>query len=95
MENETGNITRAKWQTVYKNIECALSTGNNPTNQTETVNNIQYNSKIFLAPEIQINPGDKIAVNRLGKKELLFESAGEAAVYETHQEIMVKRSDWA
>lgn len=95
VEKENKNITQTEEQTVYTAVPCALSTGNNPTSQTETVNNIQYDAKIFTAPEIEVKAGDKIFLNRLGVKKLLFESVGEPAIYKTHQEIMAKRSDWA
>ena len=95
VEIEDEYITKTEWRIVYKDVKCALSTGNAPTNQTETVNNILYDGKIFLPPEPEVKPGDRINVNRLGEKEILFESAGEPAVYETHQEVMVKRRDRA
>ena len=95
VEKKAGFITRAEEQTVYSAVPCALSTGNSTTRQTETVNNIEYEAKVFMAPEVEVKAGDKILINRLGVKELRLESIGEPAVYKTHQEVMAKRSDWA
>lgn len=95
IEKEIGYITKQEEQTVYTAVPCALSTGNSSTRQTETVNNIEYDVKIFLAPEIEIKAGDKIVVDRLGKRKIKYKNVGEPAIYETHQELMAKREDWA
>lgn len=94
VETEVGNITKPVEQIVYKDIPCALSTGNSTTYQTETVNKIDYDVKIFFAPEIEIKAGDKIRLCRLGKEVYKYKNVGETSIYETHQEIMAKRSDW-
>lgn len=44
--------------------------------------------KLFLAPEIRIKPGSKIAVEQDGLLEY-YASSGKPAVYPTHQEIML------
>ena len=82
-------ITKSVPVVVAENVICALSqSGLNPTTQTDSANNINYNIKLFLAPEIKINPGDQIEVLRFGK-EYLFESSGEPMVYATHQEVIL------
>lgn len=95
VEKEEGYITKKEEQTVYTAVPCALSAGNSPTRQTETVNNIEYDVKIFLAPELEIKSGDKIIVDRLGKRRMEYKNVGEPASYETHQEVMAKREAWA
>lgn len=45
--------------------------------------------KLFMSPEIEIKPGAKITVTQAGVTET-YECSGTPAVYETHQEIILK-----
>lgn len=57
-------------------------------NQTDTVNKITYEIKLFISPEIEINQGDIIVVtNKLGVKEIY--NAGEGFPYTNHQEVIL------
>ena len=53
---------------VYENIPCALSspTGGKPT-KTQTVVTADTDYRLFVRPEIDIQPGDTVRVIRLGK----------------------------
>jgi hypothetical protein len=76
-------------------LKCALSQRSlRATGQTETTNNIQYDAKLFCAPENEIPAGCEIRVFAQGR-ELRFITSGEPFVYETHQEIMLLRRDKA
>ena len=58
-------------------------------NQTDTVNQVTYEIKLFIAPELEIKQGDIIEVtNKLGVKETY--TAGEGLPpYSNHQEIIL------
>lgn len=87
-----GGATRNEKIILLNNIKCALSQKSlKPTAQSETANAVSYDAKLFTAPEMLIEPGSRIEVSRLGRVSE-FVSAGEPFVYETHQEIMLKRS---
>lgn len=93
-------ITKKRRFLKFQGIKCALSTIGirtrtiSTTNQTDIENNISYDAKLFLSPEVEIKAGSRIEVSRLGRI-FKFQSTGEAFIYETHQEIMLKRKDKA
>lgn len=80
---------------IHENIPCKLSKKTiNPTNQTEMANTIQYSPVLFINPDITIKPGSRIIVTQNGVTRE-FEQSGEPFVYETHQEIVLQRTDRA
>lgn len=81
-------------QPVHENIPCRISQkalGGN--RQTEAQNEIRYETKLFLAPEIEIRQGDAIEVTRGGIARIYI--AGEPFWYPTHQEVALQREDKA
>ena len=100
-----GSITKSVPEEVARGVICAISqTGLSSiatTVQTESENKVEYSIKLFCPPDIKILPGDAIEVQRFGRlpnlpnKAYFFESAGEALIYPTHQEIMLKRRERA
>lgn len=62
-------------------------------NQTEAQNNIQYETKIFVAPEFPIQQGNMLTVTRDGVERKYH--AGEPFKYPTHQEVSIQRREWA
>jgi len=75
---------------VYENVPCRLSRLGMGTNrQTETVNEIAYETKLFISPDYEIKQGDVIEVTRGTVKRVY--KAGEPVVYLTHQEISLQR----
>lgn len=62
-------------------------------NQTEAQNNIQYETKIFIAPEIEFKQGSMLTVTRKGVERKYH--AGEPFIYPTHQEVSIQRREWA
>jgi len=64
-----------------------------PNGQTEAQNNISYETKLFIAPEVDIKQGDVIEVAR-GDVTRSY-TAGEPFPYPTHQEISLQRKDYA
>jgi len=49
--------------------------------------------RLFLAPDIDIPPGSRIALRRVEGSELRFHRTGVPAVFEAHQEIRMEREE--
>ena len=78
----------------YKDVPCRISQkalGTN--NQTQAENNIAYETKLFISPDIEVKQGDRFIVTR-GYKPRKY-TAGEPFLYPTHQEISIERKEWA
>jgi hypothetical protein len=72
------------------NEPCALSQSSLPaTTQTVTVNQVSYDAKLFISPDVTIKSGSRITVVQNG---MVFEGeqAGKPFRYPTHQEIKLK-----
>jgi len=97
--------TKQTFQVVHTDVPCRLSqTGLARNGQTEAQNNIASESKLFLAPEIEIKQGDELIVARGRMTESGWEpiaapcryQAGEPfPPYQTHQEVSLQRKDKA
>lgn len=75
---------------VIEDQPCKLSFEKlNPVVQTETAASMTQGIKLFLAPEIVVNGGSKIVVTQHGVTGE-YSASGKAAVYSTHQEIMLE-----
>lgn len=86
--------TRLELQAVYPDQPCRISQralGQN--NQTEAQNKILYETKLFVAPELDIRQGDMLEVTR-GTVTRKY-TAGEPFLYPTHQEVSLQREEWA
>lgn len=84
---ETKSTTKIK----YKDIKCKISKQSlSKNNQTDTVNKIVYELKLFISPMLEIHQGDIIEViNKFGEKEIY--KAGEGFKYTSHQEIILSK----
>lgn len=79
---------------VHTAVPCRISQKALGTNgQTESVNNIAYETKLFISPLVEIRQGDKCIVTRDGVTREY--TAGEPFLYPTHQEISLQREDKA
>lgn len=79
---------------IYTDQPCRVSQkalGQNE--QTEAQNDIRYEAKLFIAPELVIRQGDKVVVTRGTVSHTYI--AGEPFPYPTHQEISIQRKDYA
>ena len=77
-------ITRHEEITVHKEQPCRLSFEEvYVNNETNTESKVVTKVKLFIAPELQINPGSKIIVEQRGRKKAYKN-------YSTHQEIVVE-----
>ncbi|MDN4069260.1 ABC transporter ATP-binding protein [Paenibacillus vini] len=92
--------TKQQLITVYDQQPCRLSQKVLGANgQTETVNKITYDTKLFIAPELEIKQGDTLKVTRGRNTTTGWEAiapgreykAGEPFIYESHQEISIQR----
>lgn len=86
--------TKLQLEQIYTDNPCRLSQralGTN--NQTEAQNEIAYETKLFIAPELEIKQGDEIEITR-GSVERTY-TAGETFPYPTHQEVSLQRKDYA
>ncbi|RXI38718.1 hypothetical protein DP129_10890 [Clostridium tetani] len=79
----------------YENQPCKVSKQSlSKNNQTDTVNQIVYELKLFISPELEIKQGDIIEVtNQFGNKESY--KAGEGFKYNTHQEVILSKESKA
>lgn len=103
-KNPITKETKQTLQPVHSDQPCRLSQralGQN--NQTEAQNDIQYETKLFIAPELEIRQGDMLEVTRGRDTPAGWEpialtrkyEAGEPFIYPTHQEISIQRKEWA
>lgn len=87
---ETKLIPKVK----YKDIPCRVSKQSLSKNtQTDTTNQIVYELKLFIAPELDVHQGDTIEVTKLGVVTKYI--AGEGFPYNTHQEVILSKEDKA
>lgn len=100
-EQTSNNITSDKQEKAVGNVICAYSGGGGMGNQTDSFNLVEYAPKIFAPPELTVLRGDIIKLKRFGRTDpnativLEFEPLGDAALFATHQEILVKVRDRA
>lgn len=87
---QDGSLTRQEETPVYQAVSCGLSRGGSDSSgQTAMQNNIDYDATLFLAPELDIRPGDRVEVTRFGVM-YSFAVEGRPPVYATHQEVRLK-----
>lgn len=78
----------------YEDVPCRVSKQSlSKNNQTDTVNKVVYELKLFVAPEVEIHQGDIIEVNKFGVVTKYI--AGEGFPYNTHQEVILSKEDKA
>ncbi|WP_243447795.1 hypothetical protein [Clostridium tetani] len=79
----------------YENQPCKVSKQSlSKNNQTDTVNKIIYELKLFIAPELEIKQGDIIEVTNKFKNKEVYK-AGEGFKYNTHQEVILSKESKA
>jgi hypothetical protein len=76
--------------TICENQSCRVSRQSlSKNNQTDTVNKISYEIKLFIAPELEIKQGDIVEVINKGVSTKY--TAGEGFPYNTHQEVILSK----
>jgi len=80
---------RKQLQVIYSDQTCHLSQTGLPKNgQTAAQNDVRYDAKLFIAPELEIKQGYTIAVTRAATGRLTTYTVGEPfPPYQSHQEI--------
>lgn len=83
-------VTRQEETLVQDGIACHLSYSSTaPATGSDTVTAVAQTIKLFLAPELVVPPGSRIEVTQQGRNESYAQS-GKAAVYSSHQEILLE-----
>ncbi|HDK7179215.1 TPA: hypothetical protein PTW06_000977 [Clostridium botulinum] len=79
----------------YEKQSCKVSKQSlSKNNQTDTVNKVLYEIKLFIAPELEIKQGDIIEVTNVLDVKTKYK-AGEGFPYYTHQEVILNKEDKA
>lgn len=83
-------VTKQREALIQEELPCHLSfSGAAAANNSETAATAAQTIKLFLAPEPVIPPGCRIEVSQQGRTESYAQS-GKAAVYASHQEIVLE-----
>lgn len=94
-QDPASKITQSTESMVAVDQHCRLSFQNISTVQNGSPGRkLDQIIKLFLAPEITVKPGSKIAVTQNGVTRKYI-SSGVSAVYPTHQEIILNMDGWA
>lgn len=87
-ETKMGSIIK------FENIPCRISKQSlSKNNQTDTINKIIYEIKLFINPKLEILQGDIVQVTKFGSTVKYL--AGEPFLYSTHQEVLLNKEDKA
>jgi hypothetical protein len=88
VKDKNGAISQRE-KIIVKDQPCHLSFENVTTvDQTTSAAHVTQTVKLFVAPDLNIKPGAKITVKQADITSVYMHS-GKAAVYDTHQEIML------
>ena len=89
-------ITRKQEVKVLEAQKCRISFSKiNTTNQSTGAAEQSIVVKLFISPDITINPGSKLVITK-GTLAETYANSGMQARYETHQEIMLTNFErWA
>ena len=90
-ENQTsGSKTKSVEVAIYENQPCRISfSAVKKSDQSATVGYPEQEIKLFLSPDLDIAEGSRIIVVRNGKTTA-YKHSGTAAIYATHQEIVLE-----
>ena len=90
VKDQKTKVTRQEEFMIKEKVPCHLSfSGASPASESETETTVPQTIKLFLAPELVIQPGSRIEVTQQGSTES-YDQSGKAAVYYSHQEIMLE-----
>ena len=87
------HITRTRLVTIFEDQPCRLSYETlTAAVQTDTAATIAQGVKLFISPDVVIPAGSTITVTQAGRTTI-YNKSGQAAVYPTHQEIILSLED--
>lgn len=85
--------TKMKKVALFENVPCHVSYGiSGAAKQTDTIAVIGQNIILYLPPEYAVPAGSEITIDTQGRITK-YESSGEPAVYQSHQEISLTLDD--
>lgn len=85
--------TKMKKVALFENVPCHISYGiSGAAKQTDTIAVIGQNITLYLPPEYAVPAGCEIIIEGQGRTTK-YESSGEPAVYQSHQEISLTLDD--
>ena len=85
--------TKMRKIALFENIPCHVSYGiSGAAKQTDTIAVIGQNITLYLPPEYAVPAGSEITIETQGRITK-YESSGEPAVYQSHQEISLTLDD--
>ncbi|WP_438435410.1 ABC transporter ATP-binding protein [Gorillibacterium sp. sgz500922] len=94
VKDPVSKVTKQLPVGLHAGIPCRISQTTLPKNgQTAAQNDVRYDAKLFLSPDIPVLQGDLIEVVRAGQTRRY--ETGEPFLYPTHQEIGLTRKEWA
>lgn len=85
--------TKMKKVALFENVPCHVNYGiSGAAKQTDTIAVIGQNITLYLPPEYAVPAGCEIIIEGQGRTTK-YESSGEPAVYQSHQEISLTLDD--
>ena len=94
--------TGQRWEVIHEKVPCRLSTLGMQTLKNTLqgdVNRIEYDAKFILSTDHEILAGDEATVQIIENDVVIhseeFEKASVPFVYVTHQEVLLKRKEYA
>ena len=91
--DKVAHVTKTKKVLLFEGIPCHVSYGiSNAAKQTDTIAVLGQNITLYLSPEYEIPAGSEITIDTRGRITK-YESSGEPAVYQSHQEISLTLED--
>ena len=85
--------TKMKKVALFENVPCHVSYGiSGAAKQTDTIAVIGQNITLYLPPEYAVPAGCEIIIEGQGRTTK-YESSGEPAVYQSHQEVALTLDD--
>ncbi|KGN00370.1 hypothetical protein IRP63_05385 [Clostridium botulinum] len=91
VKNSITKETKLVTKTKYKDIKCKISKQSLSKNtQTDTVNQVVYELKLFISPELAIHQGNTVEVTDMFGNKTIYK-AGEGFKYTSHQEVILSK----
>lgn len=93
---QPNHMTKPARTLILADQPCRLSqSGLAKNGQTPAQNDIRYDAKLFIGPDLPVLQGDEIIVRQRAGGPARKYTAGESFAYPSHQEVMLTRSDRA
>lgn len=77
---------------IADSLPCRVSYGSVASAEQNEAATLKQTVKLFVAPEVNIEAGSRIAITRNGKT-VQYKASGQPAMYSSHQEISLELAD--